>query len=58
MMKKCPKCGSTHIVHVPSLTRCEGDIQAEVYVCMDCRYVELYANENLMDTARWEEEHR
>ena len=52
MMKKCPKCGSTHIVEVPSLST-EAPVNVDVYVCMDCKYVELYARDSLMHVAEF-----
>ena len=55
MMKKCPKCGSEHIVQVPSLSS-EVSANVDVYVCMDCGYVELYANDTLMNVAKFYDE--
>ena len=52
MMKKCPKCGSTHIVQVPGLSS-EVHTNVEVYVCMDCKYVELYAGDTMMNVAKF-----
>ena len=51
-MKKCPKCGSTHIVEVPALSS-EAHVDVNVYVCMDCKYVELYASDHMMHVAEF-----